>query len=38
MCGITGIVRRDGAQIERELLTRMNDAIWLIIQRADWFR
>jgi len=27
MCGITGIVRRDGAQIDRELLTRMNDAI-----------
>jgi asparagine synthase (glutamine-hydrolysing) len=27
MCGITGIVRRDGAQIDRELLVRMNDAI-----------
>jgi asparagine synthase (glutamine-hydrolysing) len=27
MCGITGIVRRDGAPIDRELLTRMNDAI-----------
>lgn len=27
MCGITGIVRRDGAQIDRELLGRMNDAI-----------
>src|SRR6185436_16873486 len=27
MCGITGIVRRDGAQIDRELLARMNDAI-----------
>jgi asparagine synthase (glutamine-hydrolysing) len=27
MCGITGIVRRDGAQIDRELLQRMNDAI-----------
>ena len=27
MCGITGIVRSDGAQIERELLARMNDAI-----------
>lgn len=27
MCGIAGIVRRDGAQIDRELLTRMNDAI-----------
>jgi asparagine synthase (glutamine-hydrolysing) len=27
MCGITGIVRRDGAQIDRELLERMNDAI-----------
>ncbi|HEY0346508.1 MAG TPA: asparagine synthase (glutamine-hydrolyzing) [Pyrinomonadaceae bacterium] len=27
MCGITGIVRSDGAQIDRELLARMNDAI-----------
>jgi len=27
MCGITGIVRRDGAQIDRELLARMNEAI-----------
>ncbi|HEX7721066.1 MAG TPA: asparagine synthase (glutamine-hydrolyzing) [Pyrinomonadaceae bacterium] len=27
MCGITGIVRSDGAQIEREVLARMNDAI-----------
>ena len=27
MCGITGIVRRDGAQIDRDLLARMNDAI-----------
>ena len=27
MCGIAGIVRRDGAQIDRELLARMNDAI-----------
>lgn len=27
MCGITGIVRSDGAQIDRELLGRMNDAI-----------
>ena len=27
MCGIAGIVRSDGAQIDRELLTRMNDAI-----------
>lgn len=27
MCGITGIVRRDGAQIDRELLARMNYAI-----------
>jgi len=27
MCGITGIVRNDGAQIDRELLARMNDAI-----------
>jgi len=27
MCGITGIVRRDGALIDRELLARMNDAI-----------
>src|SRR5438445_11757834 len=27
MCGIAGIVRSDGAQIGRELLTRMNDAI-----------
>lgn len=27
MCGITGIVRRDGAQIDRELLARMNGAI-----------
>jgi asparagine synthase (glutamine-hydrolysing) len=27
MCGITGIVRTDGAQIDRELLARMNDAI-----------
>src|SRR5437660_12381334 len=27
MCGITGIVRSDGAQIDRELLTRMNNAI-----------
>jgi asparagine synthase (glutamine-hydrolysing) len=27
MCGITGIVRRDGAPIDRELLARMNDAI-----------
>ncbi|MGZ8842358.1 MAG: asparagine synthase (glutamine-hydrolyzing) [Pyrinomonadaceae bacterium] len=27
MCGITGIVRSDGAQIDRELLARMNGAI-----------
>src|SRR5882762_4833969 len=27
MCGITGIVRSDGAQIDRDLLARMNDAI-----------
>src|SRR5205085_12613428 len=27
MCGITGIVRSDGAQIDRELLARMKDAI-----------
>jgi len=27
MCGITGIVRSDGAQIDRELLERMNEAI-----------
>src|SRR5881394_833533 len=27
MCGITGIVRRDGAQIDRDLLARMNHAI-----------
>src|SRR6266850_4927837 len=27
MCGITGIVRSDGAQIERELLARMNAAM-----------
>src|SRR6266550_1370456 len=27
MCGITGIVRSDGAQIDRQLLARMNDAI-----------
>ncbi|HJZ82351.1 MAG TPA: asparagine synthase (glutamine-hydrolyzing) [Pyrinomonadaceae bacterium] len=27
MCGITGIVRRDGAQIDRKLLERMNEAI-----------
>jgi len=27
MCGIAGIVRSDSAQIDRELLTRMNDAI-----------
>jgi asparagine synthase (glutamine-hydrolysing) len=27
MCGITGIVRSDGAQIDREVLARMNDAI-----------
>jgi len=27
MCGITGIVRSDGAQVDRELLARMNDAI-----------
>ena len=27
MCGITGIVRSDSAQIDRELLARMNDAI-----------
>ncbi|HEU5239389.1 MAG TPA: asparagine synthase (glutamine-hydrolyzing) [Pyrinomonadaceae bacterium] len=27
MCGIAGIVRRDGAPIDRELLARMNDAI-----------
>src|SRR5215831_3482622 len=27
MCGITGIVRPDGAQIDRDLLGRMNDAI-----------
>ena len=27
MCGIAGIVRSDGAQIDRELLARMNDAI-----------
>ncbi len=27
MCGITGIVRSDGAQIDREVLARMNGAI-----------
>src|SRR5438445_151431 len=27
MCGIAGIVRSDGAQIDRDLLARMNDAI-----------
>ncbi len=27
MCGITGIVRRDGAQIDQEVLARMNGAI-----------
>src|SRR5437588_5328612 len=27
MCGIAGIVRSDSAQIDRELLTRMNEAI-----------
>src|SRR5262245_60049846 len=27
MCGITGIVRRDGGPVDRELLGRMNDAI-----------
>src|SRR5437764_938785 len=27
MCGITGIVRSDGAAIDRELLSRMNEAI-----------
>jgi len=27
MCGITGIVRRDGAQIDPELLAQMNDSI-----------
>jgi asparagine synthase (glutamine-hydrolysing) len=27
MCGITGIVRSDGAQIDRDLLARMNEAI-----------
>ena len=27
MCGITGIVRSDGARVDRELLERMNDAI-----------
>ena len=27
MCGIVGIVRRDGASVDRELLARMNDAI-----------
>jgi asparagine synthase (glutamine-hydrolysing) len=27
MCGIAGIVRNDGAPVERELLARMNDAI-----------
>ncbi len=27
MCGITGIVRSDGAPIDRELLARMNEAI-----------
>jgi asparagine synthase (glutamine-hydrolysing) len=27
MCGITGIVRADGAPVDRELLTRMNEAI-----------
>src|ERR1043166_3812576 len=27
MCGITGIVRRDGAPVDRELLMRMNNAI-----------
>src|SRR5256714_6389011 len=27
MCGIAGIVRSDGAQIDRDLLGRMNDAI-----------
>jgi asparagine synthase (glutamine-hydrolysing) len=27
MCGIAGIVRRDGAPVDRELLARMNEAI-----------
>lgn len=27
MCGIAGIVRSDGAQVDRELLARMNEAI-----------
>src|SRR5499427_5131313 len=27
MCGITGIVRSDGAQVDRDLLARMNEAI-----------
>jgi len=27
VCGITGIVRSDGARVDRELLERMNDAI-----------
>jgi asparagine synthase (glutamine-hydrolysing) len=27
MCGITGIVRTDGAQIDRDLLARMNESI-----------
>ncbi|PYS57648.1 MAG: hypothetical protein DMF76_21650 [Acidobacteria bacterium] len=27
MCGIAGIVNKDGAPVDRELLTRMNEAI-----------
>ena len=27
MCGIAGIVRSDGAPVDRELVTRMNEAI-----------
>ena len=27
MCGIAGIVRSDGAPVDRELLERMNEAI-----------